>query len=167
MGNLPKFEGRDVIRSAVQITKAGDGLSDALKMAPEALHYGDEVWFVLRGEVTKVNHVPASAGSEEMARVHVITTQEIARVEEADVGRLLAQARDAHKRRVEEAQGIERIPGIDDALADLGHDAADDEAFGDDLADSSDLDEGEVEVGTVDNVESITAAGKAKAKAGR
>ena len=39
---LPEFEGRAVVRSAVKITRAGDGLSEALKLEPTALHHGDE-----------------------------------------------------------------------------------------------------------------------------
>ncbi|MDQ1429196.1 MAG: hypothetical protein QOK39_2672 [Acidimicrobiaceae bacterium] len=54
--DLPDFDGFEVRRSAVRITKAGDGLSEALKVQPRALHYGDEVFYILRGKVAQVNH---------------------------------------------------------------------------------------------------------------
>ncbi len=109
MAKLPPFEGHDVRRSTVKITKAGDGLSEALKIDPEAHHLGDEVYFVLRGIVTQVNHIPVSPVDDDLARVHTVTTQEITRVESDDVESFLAEAADRIKRAKEEAEGIQRL----------------------------------------------------------
>ncbi len=48
---LTSFDGRDVIKTTIAITKAGDGLSDALKVDPQEFSLGDEVVVVLKCEV--------------------------------------------------------------------------------------------------------------------
>lgn len=116
MADLPDFEGRAVRRTAVKITKAGDGLSEALKIDPELYHHADEVFFVLRGLVTQVNHVPVSPVDSDLVRVHTIVTQEITRVAPEDVDAFLraaaeriAAAAEAQRLAEEEAAGIARI----------------------------------------------------------
>lgn len=37
---LPAFEGEQVRASAVKVTKAGDGLDEALEIEPQAFHMG-------------------------------------------------------------------------------------------------------------------------------
>lgn len=95
---LPKFEGRDVIRSAVAIRKAGDGLSDALKVEPVALRHGQRVFFVLAGEVRSVDHDPIEKDAIELVRTHVIDTIDIALVDKDEVEQLL----DLNRERVQE-----------------------------------------------------------------
>lgn len=107
---LPNFEGRAVVRSAVKITRAGDGLSEALKLEPSALHHGDEVFFVLRGSVTQVNHRPTSREEDDLVRVHTVEAQEIAMVGQAQVDELLAAERDRVKRLKDEEAGREPLP---------------------------------------------------------
>lgn len=124
---LAPFEGRPVVRSSVRITKAGDGLSDALKFAPVALHHDDEVFFVLKGVVSQVNHKPEDRDSDELVRVQTVEAVEIAMVDEADVTELLASAAERVRRSKEEAlkeDGIFPLPidGSDDAIL-AAHDA--------------------------------------------
>jgi hypothetical protein len=108
---LPEFEGRAVVRSAVKITRAGDGLSEALKLEPTALHHGDEVFFVLRGAVTQVNHRPNSREEDDLlVRVHTVEAQEIAMVGHVEVDNLLAAERDRVKRLKDEEAGREPLP---------------------------------------------------------
>jgi hypothetical protein len=107
---LPNFEGRAVVRSAVKITRAGDGLSEALKLEPTALHHGDEVFFVLRGEVSQVNHRPTSREEDSLVRVHTVEAQEIAMVGQGQVDELLAAERDRVKRLKDEEAGREPLP---------------------------------------------------------
>ncbi len=113
MSDLPDFEGLPVRRSTVKITRAGDGLSEALKVAPMAYHLGDEVFFVLRGQVTQVNHVPVSPADSDLVRVHTLVTQEITEVAAEDVESFLRTAEDRLRRAREEEAGIQRI-GFDD-----------------------------------------------------
>lgn len=122
MSDLPDFEGSAVRRSTVKITKAGDGLSEALKIAPMAYHHGDEVFFVLRGLVTQVNHVPVSPADSDLVRVHTLVTQEITEVAADDVEVFLANANERLRLAREEEAGIQRI-GFGDAEVDGDPDA--------------------------------------------
>lgn len=109
---LGSQEGVPVVQAAVSITRAGDGLSDALKLAPEALHYGDRVFFILEGEVTSVTFVPVSPSANALERKHKIVTQNITRVEGTQVQEFL----DAEEARLEklrdEVAGREPLPGV-------------------------------------------------------
>lgn len=89
---LGKFERRPVRKSSIKITKAGDGLSEALKFEPVALHVDDEVYFVLRGKVGKVQFGKVAADDDDLARVHTVETIEITSVEKGDVEALLKAA---------------------------------------------------------------------------
>lgn len=112
---LPSFEDTPVVRSSVRITKAGDGLSEALKFEPEALHYRQQVYFVLRGEVTQINHRPATNDEDDdlMVRVHTVEAREIALVTEAAVEHLLESERTRLKRLQDKAESRTPLPGLD------------------------------------------------------
>lgn len=111
---LPSFENHQVVRSAVKITRAGDGLSEALKLEPQALQHGDEVFFVLRGEVTQVTHRPASKEeSDILARVHVVEAREIALVDGSEVEHLFASERTRLKKLKDAAESRAPLPGLD------------------------------------------------------
>lgn len=120
---LPAYEGIDVDKATVKITNAGDGLSDALKFEPVALHHGDEVFFVLKGKVVKVTHEPEGKVEldddiDELVRVHVVKTFEIAMVDEFDVSELLAKNRERIKKRKDEEAGVMNLfPDAPDADA--------------------------------------------------
>lgn len=75
---LPLFEENAVANSTVKITKAGDGLSAALKVAPEALFLGSDQYFVLHGRVTQVAHKDVDGV---VTRIHVIETQGITSID--------------------------------------------------------------------------------------
>lgn len=105
---LPAFEGVPVIYSSVAIAKAGDGLSDALKVDPIALHHGEEVWFVLRGHVAQVNHVPIkSDDSSRLVRKHRIDAEAIAIITSETGKPLLDEALAEVKRKIDESRGVE------------------------------------------------------------
>jgi hypothetical protein len=124
---LPKFEGKQVIAARVKIAKAGDGLSDALDIEPVALRNGDVVYYVLRGVVSQVNHRPASADLASMlVRQHTIDCTGITTIEPEVAEQMIADAeaaiaahqeaeREREEREREEAEGIQRLPGVDDA----------------------------------------------------
>ena len=112
---LPSFEGLPVVRSAVRITRAGDGLSEALKLDPRALHRGEEVFFVLKGTVDQVNFRPVSQEEDGLLiRVHTVRASEIALVDPGQVEHFLASERLRIKRLQDEAASREPLPGIDD-----------------------------------------------------
>lgn len=116
---LPRFERRQVVRSAVQVTNAGDGLSEAMRLEPEALAYDEEVYFVIRGRVSKVTHMANNRKDEDgqMVRVHTVRAEEIARVPGSAVKDLLAQEADRVRRLREDEAGVQRL--IDDPLGAL------------------------------------------------
>lgn len=112
---LAKFERRPVIRAAVSIVNAGDGLSEAMRLAPESLAYDDEVFFVLRGRVSKVTHTRNGRDDEEnLVRVHTVRAVEIARVDGDAVKQLLVDEADRIRRLKEDEAGVQRL--IDDPL---------------------------------------------------
>lgn len=111
---LGEFEGNPIARSSVKITKAGDGLSDALKVDPVVLHRGDEVYFVLRGKVRYVAHPPEKKDSVAVVRQHIIDTEDIAIVQEAEVAKLLEANRDRVQRALDSLAGQMKIGDPED-----------------------------------------------------
>lgn len=58
MTDLGEFEGSPVLGSAIAVRKAGDGLSEALKLDPIVLHQREKVYVVLECEVGPIKFVP-------------------------------------------------------------------------------------------------------------
>lgn len=101
---LPEFEGIDVTGSAVRVTNAGDGLSDAMTIGKKALHIDDEVFYVLRGKVTQVNH-RADPKDGDLTRVHTVKAEQITEIDEDTARKMLAAAADALARAKAEIEG--------------------------------------------------------------
>lgn len=59
---LGMYNGRDVIKMAMSLTNAGDGLSQAMSLEPAELHMGDRVLVLVEAVVTKEQHVAAIPG---------------------------------------------------------------------------------------------------------
>lgn len=92
------FEGDEIVGSSVKITKAGDGLTDALAIDPVEFHRGEIVYFVLQGKVRYAGFPPEKKDSAGVLRQHIIDTTDIAIVSEEDVAALLQANRDRVKR---------------------------------------------------------------------
>jgi hypothetical protein len=60
MGEI--YRGREVTGFGVKLTNAGDGLSQAMKIKPKDLQFGDRVMIVVEAVVAKDEHVPAING---------------------------------------------------------------------------------------------------------
>lgn len=56
--DLGQFEGRDVARSRIAVKRAGDGLSEAMKIEPVLLHQGNTVYVVLECVVGSIAFTP-------------------------------------------------------------------------------------------------------------
>lgn len=116
---LESYEGHPVEACSVAITKAGDGLSSELEVAPVLLPYGSEVFYVLHGQVDKVayDELPKSmrkgslvlADEDAMVRMHTIKTLAITQVSKADVVAFLEEAARRVKRAEEDRSGILRL----------------------------------------------------------
>jgi hypothetical protein len=86
---LPECEQQPVNNATVRITNAGDGLSEALKVDPKALHLGQEVFYVLSGDVTQINHVEKD---DVLTRVHTVKASAITEVDGELASKLLTAA---------------------------------------------------------------------------
>lgn len=99
---LPAFEEQSVNNATVRITNAGDGLSEALKVDPKALHLGEQVFYVLSGDVTQINHVEKD---EILTRVHTVKASAITEVDADLAEKLLTAAAEELARRRAEVDG--------------------------------------------------------------
>lgn len=102
---LSQFENHDVLASTVAITNAGDGLSKALAVSPQELHFGDKVYVVLECEMHRVRFDPIK-DTQALARVHVLRAGTASLVDE----KLVREVLDATEEAIERAQGVVRLP---------------------------------------------------------
>lgn len=108
--SLKPFGDRDVTECAVRIINTGDGLSESLDVAPVELDHDDQTFIVLRGMVTKVSYEQIK-DSDELRRVHTIKANFGTLVDAKVAGKIL----DGARRKIEDARGVQRIPGtVDD-----------------------------------------------------
>ena len=97
---LQPFEGRDVLTASMRITRAGDGLSTALSIAPIELHIGDELYVLLACEVVEVGVRPIK-DTDVLVRRHTLRAGVGTLVD----GKWAAKAIDDQRRRNLEAIG--------------------------------------------------------------
>lgn len=124
VGTLSPFDGRPVLRSTIQVTKAGDGLSEALKVDPKELHHDEEVYVVLKCRVSRVLFKPLEKDSEYLIRVHTLEAGDATLVDAELVGPLVAEqaeriyaAKEAERLAREKEQGVQRIAFTDEETA--------------------------------------------------
>lgn len=106
---LGKFDRRDVIKSTIAVTNAGDGLSKAMAVDPQAMSLRDKVYVVLECEVAKVTFTDID-DTGKVARNHTLKAGDATIVDED----LVRDHLDAMAKRIEEAQGVHRLPLDDD-----------------------------------------------------
>lgn len=106
---LSPFDGRDVLRSTIAITNAGDGLSDAMKVDPKEWHHGETVIVVLECEVTKIGHVPFDGKDLDgpLSRVHTFKAG-TATIVEGDVLGAIKESLTQQALKVAEAKEAEK-----------------------------------------------------------
>lgn len=99
--DLGEFDGRDVLTTSVKVTRAGDGLSEALGVDPQLLHHGDRGAIVIEYEVDKITFDPIkdTAG---LNRVHTLKAMRGTLISLDEVQEKL----DEQTRRIEEAEGV-------------------------------------------------------------
>lgn len=106
---LEPFEGRDVIGAKIQITKAGDGLSEALSVDPQAFPLGSKRFVVLECEVVKVRMAEVK-DTDALVREHTFEAQGATIVDATLVADLVQAQKDIIRRAKEKAAGIEPLP---------------------------------------------------------
>ncbi len=115
---LGKFENDSIVRTAIAVQNAGDGLSESLKTDPVVLHRGDEVFVVLR---TKVRHVAFPATDRkheddpEVARLHVLRTESATIVDSELVLDAIETQERRNRERQEADKGAQKLDGMDEA----------------------------------------------------
>jgi len=102
---LGRFDGREVIKSTIAVTNAGDGLSKAMSVDPAAMDLGDKVYVVLECEVAKVTFTEVD-DTAKLARNHTLKAGDATIVDED----LVRAHIDEQVQRIEEAQGVHRLP---------------------------------------------------------
>ena len=118
---LEMYDGREVIGCAIALTGAGDGLSEAMKVAPRKYRIGDRVVIIMEAEVKAAKHEPAVKDDLDgpLRLVAVMRAKSATITEDASVTALL----DEHKKRVNKAAEIpgqisieDDMPKVDDTL---------------------------------------------------
>lgn len=111
MPDLTPFDGREVARTSIAITRAGDGLSEAMKVEPREFHHGDTVYVVLECTVTKVQFVPFDKADPAgpLSRVHTLAAGVATIVDEELVKAHIAEQADRNLRAREAEAGIVRM----------------------------------------------------------
>jgi hypothetical protein len=104
---LHQFEGREIHRTTVRITGAGDGLSDALSTAPDEIELDDTRYYVLRGKCARVAMETDKDGIT--SRVHTIKTESISPIDAYDAEEVLKANAEAVQRRKDEVAGQLRL----------------------------------------------------------
>lgn len=100
---LGEFEGRIVTKSPIKLTKAGDGLSTAMKIDPVALHQGDTVYVLMETTVGPITMNPYDDGV--CARVQNLVAG-VATIVDASVAKATIDAqREKNQRAEDEAKG--------------------------------------------------------------
>jgi hypothetical protein len=102
---LGRFDGREVIKSTIAVTNAGDGLSKAMGVDPSAMDLHDKVYVVLECDVSKVAFTEVD-DTAKLARNHTLKAGAATIVDED----LVRDHLDAMAQRIEEAQGVHRLP---------------------------------------------------------
>lgn len=71
IGKLKKFEGREVIGTAISVTNAGDGLSANMAIEPQEMQLDEEVIVIMRTKVSKIQHTEVK-DTTSLIRTHVL-----------------------------------------------------------------------------------------------
>jgi hypothetical protein len=102
---MEPFEGIPVVSSGFTMPGASGGLNAALTVNNMELHKDDEIVLAVSCRVKQLNF-PAVKDTDGVQRVHVLDVKGVAVIDEDAV----AEALEAQRVRVEEAQGIKRLP---------------------------------------------------------
>lgn len=118
--HLHQFDGRDVLATTIAITNAGDGLSNAMKVAPTEFHHGQKVYVVLETEVAKVSFQPLAEGTQELQRIHTLRAGNATIVDADLVKAHLDLQAERIQAAIDTARGQVNLDGDPGYLADSG-----------------------------------------------
>lgn len=108
---LTDYEGHPVIGAAVQIRNTGDGLSEAMAVAPEKLPLGTTIHVVLECEVEKHRYDPIKDGGGALQLVNMLKAGRATIIDNAAVRKALdAQEREIEKAKPQQTLDIDEDP---------------------------------------------------------
>lgn len=122
---LGEFEGKAVEGIKIIITKTGDGLSQAMTVAPKLLHQGNTGYIVLSYVTNKIRFDPVKADKDDpdavlgTHRIQILEATGATFVDRDLVGDIVEAMRDRIRKQKEEASGIFRL---EDAAEDSNDD---------------------------------------------
>lgn len=122
--DLGTFDGKDVLRTAISVTNAGDGLSEAMKVDPTLLHLDEKVYVVLECQVAKVRFDPIK-DTDAVSRVHVLRAGTATMVDGDLVQKQLQEQAERIQLAKEAEAGIQRLPQYDGDQLVADHEAGD------------------------------------------
>lgn len=108
--SLTPFENHDVVGTSIKVTKAGDGLSDALKVEPAEYELDEKVYVLLETTVADVHFPPSKDNADARIRVHVLKAGLATVVPDSKAQPMLA----AQRKKLEAAEGVNQLPGLDE-----------------------------------------------------
>lgn len=106
---IPPIGGKDIARVTMSLTKAGDGLSEALKIDPIFYELDTEVYVVAKCKVGSYKVKPVKDTSY-ISLEHVLEAQEAFIVEGDLVAEIVAAQAERIRLAKEKAAGVTRIP---------------------------------------------------------
>lgn len=130
--DLTPFEGRPVIRTTIKVTKAGDGLSEALSIEPEELHVGQRLRLVMDVVVDEVRFdrlLAKGTDTGQLVRVGILEAEAatILRADIRAVDKAMREQGERLRKAREQAREGKYELGDDEAMAKA---VADDHAAG-------------------------------------
>lgn len=108
--NLTPYKGRAVVGATVKIRNTGDGLSSAMAVEPVELTVGERYHVVLECVVEKHVHEPEEKNVYD--RLILVNDLRAGRATIVD-GTIVQEHLDAQQRKIEEAEGVHQLPGIE------------------------------------------------------
>lgn len=115
---MTEFEGRTITRHTAAVKRAGDGLSQSLKIEPTELAQGDTVYLVIEATVGKIEFIPVG-DLEEERKVNLDAVA--ATLIDSDVVRdAIVSMKDRIALDKERAAGVKRLPTPDALHAEHG-----------------------------------------------
>lgn len=101
---LKRFEGQEVIGTAISVTNAGDGLSANMAIEPQEMKLHEEVIVVLKCVVAKITHLEVK-DTKSLVRTHTLKAGTAVIASPELVAELLA----AQEAKLEEARSASRM----------------------------------------------------------
>ena len=102
------YEGHGIASTSVSIRNTGDGLSKAMRVDPIKLELGATVYVVLECEVEKHRYEPADF-ADDLILVNMLKAGRATLID----SKAVVAALDQQAKRIEQAEGVERLPGTD------------------------------------------------------